>query len=151
MSGHLLVRRAIPVDCDEVARVWHESASNMDGAPAEMATIQGLRERIDLELESGWSLFVAERNDQMVGMLAIKPHEATLDQIFVLTDEQHRGIGKILLDVSKGEMPHGFELRMAAENRRAERFYLGAGLRLVREGTHPGNDAPVKYFRWDGS
>ena len=122
----------------------------MDGASAGIATFVELRQRIDRELETGWSLFVAECNDEMVGMLAIKMEVAILDQIFVRTDAQRRGIGKSLLDVAMSEMPEGFELRMSSENRRAERFYDRAGLRLVREGVHPTSGLAVKYFRWDG-
>ena len=122
----------------------------MDGTPTVMPTIQELRERIDLELSSGWTLFVAECKDQMVGMLAIKIQEAILDQIFVLPDSQRRGIGKTLLDMAMSEMLEGFELRMSSENRRAERFYGQAGLRFVREAAHPISGLAVRYFKWDG-
>ena len=87
----------------------------------------------------------------IVGMLAIKPHEAILDQIFVLTSEQSSGVGLSLLEMAKRSMPQGFTLRMAATNCRAARFYELAGLRFVQKGSHPISGAPVHYYRWDGS
>lgn len=138
-------------DLDALAAVWHDSAANMDGAGFEMPSLEELRQRIDRELAEGWKLHLAERNGLIVGMLAIKPHEAVLDQIFVLTSEQGSGVGSSLLEVAKRAMPNGFMLRMAAKNRRAAQFYERAGLRLIEMGSHPVSGAPVAYYGWNGS
>ena len=113
-----------------------------------MPPLAELRARIDAELLSGWNLYLAERGGQLAGMLAIKPTEAILDQIFVLPDAQAKGVGTALLDVAKQAMPEGFTLRMAPANWRAQRFYLLSGLKLLRKGTHPISGMPVSYFAW---
>ena len=130
--------------------VWRESARQMDGAVSPMRSIDELRKRIDHELTAAWELQVALLDDRIVGMLAIKPSEAILDQIFVLPSEQAKGVGKFLLDAAKAAMPKGFTLRMALANRRAAGFYHHSGLILIGNGTHPISGAPVQYFRWEG-
>lgn len=122
VTAPVAVRRAGDGDLDDVARLWHESASRMDAAASPMPSLAELRARIDEELAAGWELHVAERGGRLVGMLAIKPAEAILDQLFVLTDVQRAGVGSALLDVAKREMPERFTLRVASANRRAERF-----------------------------
>lgn len=151
-SNHKIdVRVANVGDLDLLASVWHDSAANMDGAPSEMPSLMDLRVRIDRELAAGWELYLAERNHSVVGMLAIKPHETAIDQIFVLTGEQGSGVGLRLLETAKRMMPDGFTLRMAAANGRAARFYERAGLRVIGEGNHPLSGAPVRYYAWDGA
>ena len=151
-SNHNInVRVAEPDDLDALAFVWHESAASMDGPPFEMPSLKELRNRIDCELAVDWRLYLAERSHKIIGMLAIKPDEAVLDQLFVLRGEQRSGVGSVLLDSAKRYMEKGFTLRMAAENHRAACFYDRAGLRVVSSGNHPMSGAPVKYYRWDVS
>ncbi|HEV2080353.1 MAG TPA: GNAT family N-acetyltransferase [Allosphingosinicella sp.] len=133
---------------DAVAAVWHESASRMDGAVADMPTREALRQHIDAELRSDWHLYVALRDEHVVGMLALKPQLAVLDQIFVAPDEQGRGVGRAMLDLAKQLMPSGFTLRMDAANNQARRFYEAQGLTKLDEGTHPWTGKPVHFYGW---
>jgi len=151
MKGHgsITVRSATDDDLDAVAAVWHQSASLMDGAASPMPSREELRERIDRELALGWELFLAEDEDRVVGMLALKPAEATLDQIFVLPEAQAYGVGTQLLDMAKQRLPHGFRLRMASANQREARFYERSGLDFAGRGTHPVSGGPVCYC-WKG-
>jgi putative acetyltransferase len=142
------VRPAAAGELDSVAALWRESALAIDGPPQQVPPLEAMRRRIDAELQTGWALYVAMRGSQLVGMLAIKPAEAWLDQIFVGPGEQRQGVGKALLDVAKQAMPHGFELRMAATNERAGRFYEHEGLTRLREGVHPWTGGPVIFYGW---
>lgn len=148
-DGTVQIRRAGNEDLDDVARVWHASALEMDGAPFAVPALPVFRDRIDHELGAGWDLYIAERDARAVGMLAIKPAEAILDQIFVLPDQQGSGVGTELLNQAKRLMPNGFTLRMATANRRAARFYEHSGLSVVGEGTHPVSGVPVQYLGWN--
>ena len=146
--GEVKVRPAVSGDLDRVAEVWHESSARMDGAVAEMPTRAQLRRRIDDELRDGWALHVGLRDERIVGMVALKPDEAVLDQIFVLPSEQRQGVGRALLDLAKSEMPRGFTLRAAAANHGGRRFYEREGLTPLGEGVHPRTGTPVCYFGW---
>jgi putative acetyltransferase len=145
----LEIRPAGRSDLDSVARLWHESASSMDGPAADVPPREALRERIDLELRSGWELHVAVRGRRVVGMLAIKPDDGVLDQIFVLPGEQGRGVGKALLRLARQRMQTGFTLRMAASNERARRFYEKNGMKRTGQGTHPRTGIPVHFYGWN--
>ena len=149
IDEELTVRRAGDGDLDAVARVWHESASAMDGAAADVPSLDALRQRIDAELEAGWELHVAMRGKRVVGMLAIKPDFATLDQIFVAPGEQGRGVGTALLETARRTLPTGFTLRMAASNDRPRRFYEKHGLKPLGEGMHPRTGVPVRFYGWN--
>ena len=145
-AGDLIVRPADSGDLEAVARVWHESASSMGGAPVEVPRFEALRGR-DAELAAGWDLHVAVLGGRVVGMLALKG--GTLDQIFVSPAQQGRGIGRALLAVAKRAMPHGFTLRMDAANEKARLFYEAEGLTKVGEGTHPWTGIPVQFYGWN--
>lgn len=121
----------------------------MDAAVPDMPSIKQLRERIERELSAGWQLYLAECDDTIIGMLAVKPAEEILDQIFVLTKAQGRGVGLKLLETAKRLMPNGFSLRMAAANGKAAQFYESAGLRVIGEGSHPVSGIPVKHYGWN--
>lgn len=142
------IRVAAAADLDRTAEVWHESARHMDGADPAMPSLQALRERIDRELRSGWRLHVAFAGGEIVAMLAVKPAEAVLDQLFVLPSAVRQGIGRALLETAKREMPEGFTLRAAAANARARRFYEREGLQLLGEGVRPDNGTPVCFYGW---
>src|SRR5687768_11007311 len=88
----LRIRRAGKRDLDDAAAVWHESAVGMDGATVSMPTCEQLRRRIDQEIDSGWDLHVVMRDGRIVAMLALRPDEARLDQLFVLPAVQNSGI-----------------------------------------------------------
>ena len=142
------LRRADASELDVVADLWHESASSMDGASGPMASRDELRQRIDEELASGWDLHLAVCGGRIVAMLALKPHDAILDQIFVLPAEQGRGVGRLLLNLAKARMSDGFRLRTPASNKRAHRFYEKEGLNLISQGIHPRWGTPVRTYGW---
>ncbi|HVM38669.1 MAG TPA: GNAT family N-acetyltransferase [Sphingomicrobium sp.] len=146
--SEIIVRRAADSDLDAVAHVWHESALVMDGDP-HVPAVEALRSRIESELQSGWDLHVALRGERVVGLLAVKPSEALLDQIFVLPSEQGQGVGRALLEVAQRTMPAGFRLRMATANDRARGFYEAEGLKLLGEGFHPWSGVPVQFYGWN--
>ncbi|WP_325347181.1 GNAT family N-acetyltransferase [Xylophilus sp.] len=141
------LRLAAQNDLDIVASVWHESAAQMDAAVI-MPLVVDLRTRIDFELENGWLLFVAESADKIVGMLALKPKEGRLDQIFVLPSFQGKGIGAEFIKEAKRQMPAGFTLRMAEGNTSAAGFYKHLGFKIVGRGPHPVSGTWVRYYRW---
>jgi ribosomal protein S18 acetylase RimI-like enzyme len=145
----LTVRRAGSGDLDAVAAVWHESATSMDGAAPDVPPREALRQRIDAELRSGWDLHLALRGERVVGMLAVKPGAAILDQIFVAPGEQGQGVGKALLDLAKRVMPTWFTLRMDASNEKARRFYEKEGMTRLGEGIHPSTGIPVHFYGWN--
>jgi putative acetyltransferase len=146
--GEIIIIRAADSHLDAVAYLWHQSALGMDGRP-DVSSPEVLRSRIQVELQSGWELHVALRRQRLVGMLALKPSETILDQIFVLPGEQGKGVGAALMGFAKRVMPSGFTLRMAASNESARRFYEKEGMSWLRDGFHPWTGVPVRFYGWN--
>jgi GNAT superfamily N-acetyltransferase len=144
-------RAAEPADFDAIARVWLEAALATEDAVSSLPSLRELRIRVDHEMAAGWVVTVALDGREIVGFLALKPALAVPDQIFILPTHQGRGVGRDLIEQAKQAMPGGFRLRTASTNRRARRFYSGAGLSLLEEGLHPRTGNPVCYYGWSGT
>jgi putative acetyltransferase len=145
----LKIRRGDAGDLDEVARVWHDSAESMDGAGLIVPPPEAMRLRIAAEFHAGWDLHVAMRGGRVVGMLALKPSDAVLDQIFAAPNAQGRGFDKALLAVARRAMPGDFTLRMDASNHQARSFYEKQGMKVLSEGIHPRAGIPVLFYGWN--
>ena len=143
------LRPSIEADHDAIAEIWHSSASLPGVGPPIMPTLGELRERVDLEFASGWSVMVAVCESDVIGFVAIKPKEAVLDQLFVRPGSLGRGIGQALLAHAVAAMPDGFTLLTRSTNTRARRFYEKAGLIFLRDGAHPRTGDPVTYYGWN--
>ncbi len=144
------IRTARRSELHAIARLWMESweSTGLPGGPNHRFDL--VRARLDRELAAGWSLYVATIADRIVGMLAIRPGDKHLDQLFVAPSFQGRGIGKALLAFARTQMPNEMWLRTPVENLRAIRWYEREGFRKEREELRP--DHPLKrgYYRWRG-
>ncbi len=56
-----------------------------------------LRARVPMEVEKGWSLYVADDNGKLAAMLALHLPDCYLDQLFVAPEYQGSGLGRQLL------------------------------------------------------
>jgi len=112
------------------------------------ASFEELRARIPINVASTWDLFVADLDGKIVGMLALKPAENQLDQLFLHPDFQRRGIGRELLDFAKARSPGGLWLRTAEKNTRAIAFYEAAGFAFERREPRLEYDRNDVYYRW---
>lgn len=150
-TSAVTIRSARESDFDGVAAVWHASASQQGVGPPKMPTLDDLRRRIDAEISQGWRLFVAVSNREIVGMLALKPAEKVLDQLFVHPSHIGTGLGFELFLRAKTELPLGFSLHTASTNDRARHFYQRFGMKFIREGPHPRTGHPVSHYLWNPS
>lgn len=146
-----LLRPAKISDYDAIAAVWHESASLPGVAPIVMPTASELRERLDVEMELGWQVTIAERDGEVIGFAAIKYQHSVLDQLFVRPEFIGKGLGRALLEHCRFLMPEGFALHTATTNARACAFYLKAGLSFLGCDTHPRTGHPISLFEWKPS
>ena len=147
MTGTLL-RPATPADYDGIAAIWHLSASLPGVGPAQLPSLERLRARVEVEVGTGWQLTVAEAGPEIIGFLAIKPAAAILDQLFMHPEARGLGLGQLLLDAAKAQMPGGFTLFTRPGNTPARRFYEKHGLVHLRDELHPVFGDPIVWYGW---
>ena len=91
------IRPARADEYDEIARVWMNSWASTGLEDASNFLLAKLRARIPLEIEKGWSLFVADDDGVIAAMLALHLPKLYLDQLFVAPEYQGQDLGRRLL------------------------------------------------------
>jgi ribosomal protein S18 acetylase RimI-like enzyme len=142
------IRPARPEEYDEIARVWMNSWASTGLEDASHFLLAKLRARIPLEVEKGWSLFVADDDGAIAAMLALHLPETYLDQLFVAPEYQGRSIGRQLLGFTRQLLPDEIWLRCVRENAKAWRWYEREGFAFEQEAVEPMTGFVMKYYRW---
>ena len=122
------IRPARSDEHDVVAQVWMESWVSTGLEDASNFLLAKLRARIPMEIEKGWSLFVADDGGAIAAMLALHLRERYLDQLFVAPNYQGKGIGRQLLA-----------------------WYEREGFAFEKEQVEPSTGFAMKYYRWKKS
>jgi len=148
----LVIRPYRERDLHQTARLWAESwrSTGLDVAlTASAAELYADNlQRIPREIGAGWDVFLAFDDDRPVGFIAMKRPARQLDQLFVSPEAQGRGIGRMLIDFAKRQLPDGFWLRTAANNRRACAFYEREGCRRGETGRHLTLGHQTVIYHW---
>jgi ribosomal protein S18 acetylase RimI-like enzyme len=142
------IRRARADEYDEIARVWMESWVSIGLEIASEKMLADLRARIPREMDAGWSLYVADDAGRIAAMLAFRLRDGYLDQLFVAPEYHGRGIGKMLLQFTRKNLPDEICLRCASLNQKAWRWYEREGFVLEMEEPHPASGLMMRYYRW---
>jgi GNAT superfamily N-acetyltransferase len=143
------IRTARADEYDAVADVWARSwLSNRIGSESAETLTAIMRERIPLELENGWSLYVADNAGTVAAMLAFRLRDGYLDQLFIAPEYQAKGLGKRLLAFTRQHLPNEIWLRCVRENERAWRWYEREGFVFEKEQLEPRSGYTMKYYRW---
>jgi ribosomal protein S18 acetylase RimI-like enzyme len=144
----LMIRPARAQEYDEIARVWMLSWASTGLEEASEFLLAKLRTRIPLEVEKGWSLFVADDDGTIAAMLALHLPNTYLDQLFVAPEYQGRSLGRSLLEFTRQHLPDEIELRCVRENEKAWRWYEREGFVFEKEAVEPMTGFVMKYYRW---
>ncbi len=142
------IRPARQEEYDEIARIWMNSWASTGIEEPSNFLLAKLRARIPLEIEKGWSLFVADDDGTIAAMLALHLPDRYLDQLFVAPEYQGRNIGKQLLAFTRQQLPHEIHLRCVRENEKAWRWYEREGFVFEKEAVEPMTGFVMKYYRW---
>jgi GNAT superfamily N-acetyltransferase len=142
------IRPARADEYDEIARVWMNSWVSTGLEDASNFLLAKLRMRIPMEVENGWSLYVADYGGALAAMLALHLPKKYLDQLFVAPEYQGRDLGRKLLAFTRQLLPHEIELRCVRENKKAWRWYEREGFVFEQEAVEPMTGFVMKYYRW---
>jgi ribosomal protein S18 acetylase RimI-like enzyme len=142
------IRPGRPEEYDEIARIWMNSFCSTGLEVPSNFLLAKLRARVPLEVEKGWSLFVADDEGRLAAMLALHLPLRYLDQLFVAPEYQGRSVGRELLGFSRRHLPDEIELRCIRENEKAWRWYEREGFVFEGEKVEPMTGFVMKYYRW---
>ncbi len=142
------IRPALPHEYDAIALVWMNSWASTGIEEASNFLLAKLRARIPLEVEKGWSLFVADDDGHLAAMLALHLSKRYLDQLFVAPEYQGKNLGRELLAFTRQQLPDEIELRCVRENEKAWRWYEREGFVHEKEQAEPMTGFVMKYYRW---
>lgn len=142
------IRPARIDEYDAIARVWMNSWVSTGLAEASNFLLAQLRARLPLEVEQGWSLYVADDDGVLAAMLALHLPKKYLDQLFVAPEYQGRSLGRTLLAFTRIRLPDEIELRCVRENEKAWRWYEREGFTFEKEQIEPMTGFVMKYYRW---
>ena len=143
-----IIRPARSDEYDQVARVWMDSRVSTGLEDASDSLLAKLRARVPMELEKGWSLYVADDNGVLAAMLALHLPDRYLDQLFVAPAYQGNSLGRQLLAFTRQQLPDEIWLRCVRENERAWRWYEREGFAFEKEQVEPTTGFAMKYYRW---
>jgi ribosomal protein S18 acetylase RimI-like enzyme len=142
------IRPARREEYDEIARVWMNSWASTGLEDASNFLLAKLRARIPLEVEKGWSLFVADDGGTLAAMLALHLPKLYLDQLFVAPEYQGQGLGRRLLAFTRQQLPNEIVLRCVRENEKAWRWYEREDFAFEQEQIEPMTGFVMKSYRW---
>jgi GNAT superfamily N-acetyltransferase len=142
------IRPAQPDEYDEIGRVWMNSWVSTGLAEPSNFLLAQLRARIRLEIDKGWSLFVADDAGKIAAMLALHLPQRYLDMLFVAPEYQGKGVGRSLLAFTRQRLPDEIELRCVRENEKAWRWYEREGFVYEKQQVEPMTGYVMKYYRW---
>ena len=143
-----IIRLARASEYDEVARIWMESWVSTGLEDASNFLLAKLRARVPMEIEKGWSLYVADDDGKLAAMLALHLPDRYLDQLFVAPEYQSSGLGRQLLAFTRLQLPDEIWLRCVRENEKAWRWYEREGFAFEKEQIEPMTGRMMKYYRW---
>jgi ribosomal protein S18 acetylase RimI-like enzyme len=143
-----VIRPARSDEYDQVARVWMDSWISTGLEDASDALLEKLCARVPMEVEKGWSLYVADDNGVLAAMLALHQPDRYLDQLFVAPDYQSDGLGRQLLAFTRLQLPDEIWLRCVRENEKAWRWYERESFVFEKEQIEPMTGRVMKYYRW---
>ena len=143
-----IIRPAQPHEYDDIARVWMNSWASTGLEDASDLLLAKLRARIPLEVEKGWSLYVADDRGTLAAMLALHLPQLYLDQLFVAPEYQGRNLGRQLLAFTRQQLPDEIWLRCVRENEKAWRWYEREDFVFEKEAIEPMTGRAMKYYRW---
>ena len=146
-----IIRLARASEYDEVARVWMESWASTGLEDPSNFLLAKLRARVPMEIEKGWSLYVADDDGKLAAMLALHLPDRYLDQLFVAPEYQSSGLGRQLLAFTRLQLPDEIWLRCVRENEKAWRWYEREGFAFEKEQIEPMTGRMMKYYRWKKS
>ena len=145
-----ITRPAEQRDADGVAAAWLRSRHAAAGhIPPPVHTDEEVRDWVSSRLLSDCECWIAETAPgEIIGVLCLQLD--WVDQLYVVSEWQRRGVGQTLLEMAKRVRPDGLQLWTFVSNEPARRFYTQRGFVCAEQTDGSGNEerAPDMRFVW---
>lgn len=144
----MLLERAVPADAPSVAALIRTSKAVAMPWLAVVHTPEEDLGWVTSVLLPQHAVTVARQDDDVVGVLATSA--GWVDQLYVLPENQGRGVGRALLEAAKAGSDGDLQLWTFARNARARAFYERAGFVAEEETDGSTNEErePDVLYRW---
>ena len=137
-------------ELEEVSAIWHEAREQTHlsiGIEMERGvTLEDSRRIFRESIASRGEVWVAEREKELVGFLAIRG--SYVDRMYVRPGAQRGGVGTALLEKARELSPDGLELHTHQGNHGARSFYEKHGFRAVAFGVSPPPEVEPDVEYW---
>jgi GNAT superfamily N-acetyltransferase len=143
----VIIRLAAEPDYSALANLWFDSWDSVGISNETDLSREGVVNRFYTDVLR-WTLFAAETEAGLAGLLALLPEEDRIDQIFVAPHLKGQGIGLALLNHAKQIMPSRIVLATQEANLRARAFYVREGFRLASMEDDPGHRRVKCHYVW---
>ncbi len=135
-------------DLDEVVHLWYHTWHYTFPFLRHPEPLEAWKTRLRDDIAKNETVWVAERDGQMVGFLALRERDGYLNLLFVDPQFHHQGIGTALMNKAKHLSPSGLSLETLQLNREARAFYERHGFHVVSLGRNARNGQPDVRYCW---
>jgi GNAT superfamily N-acetyltransferase len=146
--GSVRILRAVAADAEEIGDVYLRARSDALPFLPRIHTDEQVRAWIADVLLLRCRVWVARREEPIVGFLALNKDE--LEQLYVLPCYYRQGVGSTLLEVAKVVSAQRLCLYTFQKNKRARAFYESRGFRTVdcSDGSRNEEREPDVQYEW---
>ncbi|MDF5719629.1 MAG: GNAT family N-acetyltransferase [Rhizonema sp. PD37] len=142
------IRAYVPNDLENTVplwyRTWHQTFPNLQH-PQPYHTWKA---RFHNDLARRGEVWLAELENQIVGLVLVIQETQELNQLFVDHVYQNRGIGSDLLNKAKEICPQRLTLQTLQQNTKACKFYEKHGFKASKLATNEINGQPNIEYYW---
>ena len=142
------LRKAGTADSAALAGLWWRTrAASVPAIPPPVHDEADVRTWVEDVLVPAGGTWVVERGSDVVAMMTVVGSE--IDQLYVAPEDQHRGLGTMLVELAQELSPAELNLWTFRSNTRARSFYEALGFVVV--GMSDGDNeegAPDLRYRW---
>lgn len=145
----LSFRLADPQDYLKIAEIWDKSWKSTGVVSPEKLSVVALADRLRNMVSEGATLYSVFQDETLIGLILLIKADRCLSQVFLAPERQSQGYGCICLEFVQAQLPEGFWLSVAEDNRGAIRFYERNGLRRERREWRPEYERFDLHYVWD--
>lgn len=135
-------------DIEAVVKLWWKTWHQAFPGIKHPQPYSSWKTRFQNDLTARGNIWVAGVESCIAGFMVVIEEEKELNQLFVDSDYQNRGIGKALLEKAKAICPQGLTLTTLQRNKKACIFYEKHDFQPGRLSTNKINGQPNIEYRW---